>query len=98
MHNAFDGGSAILLHEFISKYIESEYEAFTKYAKGLKQDLKAVENAILNRHISNGPIEGVNNKIKLLRRIRYGRAGAELVNAVSVLSSIPKFTYAAYAI
>ena len=98
MHQVFDGGSVILLHEFINKYIESKYETFTKYVKGLKQDLDAVENAILNRNISNGPIEGVNNKIKLLRRIRYGRAGPELVNAVSVLSSISKFTYAEYAI
>jgi transposase len=86
MHHAFDGGSVSLLHEFIDKYIESEYEALAKYVKGLKQDLDAVGNAILNRQISNGPIEGVNNKIKLLRRIRYGRAGSELVNAVSVLS------------
>jgi len=97
MHQAFDGASIPLLHEFITKYMESEYEAFVKYVQGLKKDLDAVENAILNRHISNGPIEGINNKIKLLRRIRYGRANAELVNAISVLSSISKFTYAAYA-
>lgn len=98
VHQAFDGGSVPLLHEFINKYTESEYEPFVKYAKGLKNDLAAVENAILNRHISNGPIEGINNKIKLLRRIRYGRSQAELLNAVSVLSSIPKFTYGAYGI
>jgi len=98
MHQAFDGGSVPLLHEFIKKYTGSEYESFAKYAKGLKNDVAAVENAILNRHISNGPIEGINNKIKLLRRIRYGRAKAELLNAVAVLSSIPKFTYAAYGI
>jgi transposase len=96
MHQAFDGGNVVLLHEFISKYENSEYEPFAKYVKGLKNDVAAVENAILSRHISNGPIEGINNKIKLLRRIRYGRAKAELVNAVSVLSSIPKFTHAAY--
>jgi transposase len=89
-------GNALLLNEFISKYTESEYEPFAKYVKGLKNDYAAVENAILNRHISNGPIEGVTNKIKLLRRIRYGRAKAELLNAVSVLFSLSTFIYAAY--
>jgi transposase len=98
MHQVFDGGSVLLLDEFITKYAASEYETFAKYVNGLKNDFEAVKNAILNRHISNGPIEGVNNKIKLLRRIRYGRAGPELLNAVSVLSSIPKFTYSAYSV
>ena len=96
MHQAFDGANVPLLHECIDKYTKSQYEQFAKYAKGLKDDLVAVENAILNRHISNGPIEGINTKIKLLRRIRYGRAGTELLNAVSVLSSKPEFTYVAY--
>jgi len=36
VHQAFDGGSVPLLHEFINKYTESEYEPFVKYAKGLK--------------------------------------------------------------
>ena len=58
----------------IDKYTKSEYEQFAKYVKGLKDDLAAVENAILNRHISNGSIEGTNTKITLLRRIRYGKA------------------------
>ena len=80
----------------IDKYQDSEYEPFKKYVKGLNEDFDAVKNAILNRHINNGAIEGVNNKIKMLRRIRYGRAKTELVCAFSVLSSIPKFSYSDY--
>jgi len=41
-------------------------------------------------------IEGFNDKIKLLRKIRYGRAKEELINAVSVLSTQPRFRYSNY--
>lgn len=71
--------------------------SFERYARGLDNDFNAVKNAILKRGISNGPMEGINNKIKLLRRTRYGRAKIELVNALAVLSSIGKFRYADYA-
>ncbi len=51
----------------------------------------------LNLVYSAGHIRpGINNKIKLLRRTRYGRAKIELINAVAVLSSIDKFRYANY--
>ena len=35
--------------------------------------------------LSNGPMEGTNNKIKMMRRRGYGRAGIELINALAVL-------------
>jgi len=41
-------------------------------------------------------IEGFNDKIKLLRKIRFGRAEAELINAVAVLSTKPRFRYCDY--
>jgi len=97
MHQAFDGANVPLLHTCIDKYTKNEYEQFAKDTKGLKDDLAAVENALLNRHISNGPIEETNTKIKLLIRIRYGKAEIELLNAVAILSSTPECTYAAYA-
>jgi hypothetical protein len=81
---------------FIDNYIACSVDSFAKYANGLKSDFNAVRNAILNRSISNGPIEGINNKIKLLRRTRYGRAKIELINALAVLSSLDKFRYENY--
>ena len=60
------------LTTFISNYKKCGVDLFETYAKGLEEDFNAVKNAILNRNISNGPIEGVNNKIKLIRRKRYG--------------------------
>jgi len=81
---------------FITKYSTCSITPFERYAKGLKEDYTAVKNAILNRDVNNGQIEGFNDKIKLLRRIRFGRAKDELVNAFSVLSTQPKFCYSDY--
>jgi len=41
-------------------------------------------------------IEGFNNKIKLLRKTRYGRAKEVLINAISVLSTQARFRYSDY--
>ncbi|ARJ51637.1 hypothetical protein B5P37_10105 [Staphylococcus lutrae] len=30
------------------------------------------ESNIKNPHLTNGPIEGINNKIKLIKRVSYG--------------------------
>lgn len=81
---------------FINNYKACGVDSFERYARGLDKDFDAVRNAILNRGISNGPIEGINNKLKLIRRTRYGRAKIELINAVAVLSSIDKFRYEDY--
>jgi len=91
-----DNASVPGLIEFINNYKVCDVELFETFAKGLGEDFNAVKNAILNRNISNGPIEGINNMIKLLRRTRYGRAKIELINAVAVLSSIGKFRYIDY--
>lgn len=91
-----DDASVPGLTAFINNYKACGVDLFETYAKGLCEDFSAVKNAILNRNISNGPIEGINNKIKLLRRTRYGRAKIELTNAVAVLSSIDKFRYTDY--
>jgi len=96
LHSFIDKASTAEMDIFIAKYIGCGISPFEKYAKGIKSDYRAVENAILNRDINNGQIEGFNDKIKLLRRIRFGRSKEELVNAFSVLSTQPKFRYSYY--
>ena len=46
----------------------------------IRQDLKAVRNAVLEPW-SNGQTEGPINKLKTLKRAMYGRAGVELLRA-----------------
>jgi len=96
MHSFIDNADVQGLDLFIGKYGICGTESFEKYARGLKADYDSVKNAILNREVNNGMIEGFNDKIKLLRKIRYGRAKDELINAVSVLSTQPRFRYSDY--
>ena len=48
------------------------------FAAGLRQDLDAVRAAI-TQPWSNGPIEGRVNRLKLIKRQMYGRAGFDLL-------------------
>src|SRR5690606_4792261 len=48
------------------------------FARSIEQDMDAVMNA-LTLPWSNGPVEGHINKLKLLKRQMYGRAGIELL-------------------
>ncbi|UWF57310.1 ISL3 family transposase [Staphylococcus hyicus] len=48
-------------------------------SKGLKRAIKTlinylpyIANTVQNPHLTNGPIEGINNKIKLIKRVAYG--------------------------
>ena len=81
----FDSKDVNALDAFISKYLESPIEAFSNHAKGLSKDYEAVKNSLIYEHISNGPLEGMNNKIKMIHRRSYGRAGPILLNAYILL-------------
>ena len=58
----------------------SEAQVMNKFASGLKKDLDAVR-AGLTESWSNGPVEGFVNKLKLVKRQGYGRAGFDLRRA-----------------
>ena len=73
------------LDRFICEYKKDSIEAIATFASGLEKDYDAVKNSLLYPQISNGPMEGTNNKIKMIRRRGYGRAGIELLNALVVL-------------
>jgi transposase len=55
------------------------------FARGLKRDIKAVQNAIQLKW-SNGPVEGHVNRIKSIKRQMYGRASFELLRRKVLLS------------
>ena len=57
----------------------------SSFATGLKQDQRAVENAI-SMPWSQGPTEGHVNRIKTLKRQMYGRAGLELLRRRLILA------------
>lgn len=84
-YKAFDGDSIVNLDAFITKYKDCEIAPLAHYANGLVDDYEAVKNSLVYKNISNGPIEGVNSRIKMKHRRGGGRAGIELINAYNVL-------------
>ena len=56
------------------------FHALQRFVRTLRRDLSAVEGAVRERW-SNGPVEGHINRLKMLRRQMYGRAGVELLRA-----------------
>ncbi|SHE54182.1 Transposase [Mariniphaga anaerophila] len=75
------------IHEWIKSIQESKDKlpGLKTFAKGLKRDIKAVQNAIQLRW-SNGPVEGHVNRIKSIKRQMYGRASFELLRRKVLLS------------
>jgi len=55
------------------------------YTKGLKKDISAVKNGIDYKY-NNGLAEGSVNKIKLTKRIMYGRNSFSLLKAKLLLN------------
>ena len=55
-------------------------EPLQRFVRKLQQDQRAVEGAVRERW-SNGPVEGHINRLKMLRRQMYGRAGVEFLRA-----------------
>ena len=56
----------------------SQIKELQRFANGLEKDRAAVI-AGLTRQESNGPTEGFVNKLKLVKRTMYGRAGLPLL-------------------
>ncbi|EIY28927.1 hypothetical protein HMPREF1062_03235, partial [Bacteroides cellulosilyticus CL02T12C19] len=54
---------------------------------GVKIDFKAVRNTIAY-NITNGITEGFVNKLKVVKRIMYGRAGIELLRRKMVMEHV----------
>ena len=74
------------LDSWLEKATNSSVKAFQTLAKGLKEDYDAVK-AGLTLEVSNGPVEGLNNRLKMLKRQMFGRAGLDLLAKWFILAS-----------
>jgi transposase len=52
----------------------------SSFARGISRDVEAVQ-AALTMPWSTGPVEGEINKLKLIKRSMYGRAGMDLLRS-----------------
>lgn len=66
------------LDDWLKQAISSAFKPFQSFANGLFDDYEAVK-ASLTTAVSNGPVEGLNNRLKMLKRQMYGRAGLDLL-------------------
>jgi hypothetical protein len=76
----FDEKEIVNLTGFLEIYEDSKYSKVKSFIKGLRNDLDAVENAVALPH-SNGFVEGNNNRVKMIKRMMYGRAKLPLLTA-----------------
>jgi transposase len=72
------GGTPEPLDSWLIDARASGIYAMQRFAKTIRQDLEAVQNAVMEPW-SNGQTEGQINKLKTLKRAMYGRAGLELL-------------------
>lgn len=76
----FEKKSMPYLYLFIERYRMSSIKELSSFASGLEKDLSAVENAVASS-LSNGFVEGTNNKLKSIKRTMYGRCSRRLLTA-----------------
>ena len=69
-----------LLSLFIEKYKASDIKALSVFASGMEKDIVAIENAV-GSNLSNGFVEGTISKLKMIKRVMYGRCRRELLAA-----------------
>lgn len=74
------GKKSLALDAWIDNAIESELIPIMRFARVLRRDIEAVNNAI-ELPWSNGQAEGQINRLRTLKRAMYGRAGPELLRA-----------------
>jgi transposase len=78
--NIYVNKSVTLLKEFVDKYVKSNNKNLKSFANGIFKDFIAVKNSVISEY-SNGFIEGNNNRLKMIKRTMYGRAGLDLLRA-----------------
>ena len=66
------------LYLFIEKNSRSTIREISSFAVGLEKDIAAVESAVAS-DLSNGFVEGTNNKLKMIKRTMYGRCSRQLL-------------------
>ncbi len=85
-YHVFDAADPAALTALVQQYQACEIGPLAQYATGLSKDYEAVKNSLVYPEISQGPLEGINSRIKMKHRRGGGRAGLERFNAYNVLT------------
>ncbi len=76
----FEKKNMAMLYIFIDRYQNSSIKELASFARGLNNDIAAVENAVASP-LSNGFVEGTNSKVKTIKKTMYGKCGIKLLSA-----------------
>jgi transposase len=76
---------AELFDDWLIKARSSALKPFQAFAAGLFDDYSAVKASMM-LDVSNGSVEGLNNRLKMVKRQMYGRAGLELLSKRFILA------------
>jgi transposase len=72
------GGTAEALDKWLTDARSSNIHGMRRFARTVRQDMAAITNAVLEPW-TNGQAEGQINRLKMLKRAMYGRAGVDLL-------------------
>ena len=72
--------------DWLLKAARCAFNPLQTFAKGLFDDYAAVKASLMTE-FSNGPVEGLNNKLKMLKRQMYGRANLELLTKRFIMAA-----------
>jgi transposase len=75
---------AELFDDWLMKALSSSLRHFQAFAEGLFDDYSAVKASMM-LDVSSEPVEGLNNRLKMIKRQMYGRAGLELLSKRFIL-------------
>ena len=82
----FEVKSKEALLEFIAAYKDCTLGSIKKFIGSIQKDIIPVTNAVVEEY-SNGFVEGTNNKLKVIKRVSYGRCKLPLLKSKVVLPS-----------
>jgi transposase len=74
------------LDPWLKQAVRSTFQPLRRFAKHLSADYDAVRAAV-TLGWSNGPVEGQINRLKMLKRTMYGRAGLDLLSRRFLLAA-----------
>jgi hypothetical protein len=81
------GNETVELVRWMKRYWKTGIQSLKTFIIGIKKDFQAVRNTI-RLNVTNGMTEGFVNKLKVVKRSMYGRAGLELLKNKLVLEHI----------
>lgn len=81
--------SVTALESWIKKAAIDNFSHINSFITGIRKDYDAVKNSILYQE-SNGVVEASVNKLKLIKRIMYGRCSFGLLRLKTLMISIIK--------